>query len=138
MDAIPLLEAPLSPLCIPDIAEQMETPADLFKHTLLRSYRADEWPRWFEAAGLRQTMLVSGSIVFDSSLAMMEAALQGAGIALAPPAMFSRLLQSETVRQPFDTAVTIGSYWLTRLQSRMETPAMMRFRDWILRASERS
>ncbi len=134
VEAIPLLEAPLSPLCIPDIAEQLETTADLFKHTLLRSYRADEWPRWFDAAGLRQSMPVSGSIVFDSSLAMMEAALQGAGVALAPPSMFSRLLQSETVRQPFAIAVTTGGYWLTRLQSRMETPAMARFRDWLLGA----
>lgn len=134
VDAIPLLEAPLSPLCIPDIAERLKTPADLFEHTLLRSYRADEWPRWFDAAGLRQSMPVSGSIVFDSSLAMMEAALQGAGIALAPPVMFSRLLQSETIRQPFDTGITIGSYWLARLQSRTETPAMIRFRDWLLGA----
>lgn len=134
VDAIPLLEAPLSPLCIADIAEQLDTPADLFKYTLLRSYRADEWPRWFDEAGLRQSMPVSGSIVFDSSLAMMEAALQGAGVALAPPSMFSRLLQSEAIRQPFDTAVTIGGYWLTRLQSRTETPAMTRFRDWILGA----
>lgn len=134
MDAIPLLEAPLSPLCVPDIAERLKTPADLFKYTLLRSYRADEWPRWFDAAGLRQSMPVSGSIVFDSSLAMMEAALQGAGIALAPPSMFSRLLQSEAVRQPFDIAVTTGGYWLTRLQSRTETPAMARFRDWLLGA----
>src|SRR5690606_28217983 len=52
IDALRLLEAPLSVLCVPEIAEQLKTPADLFRHTLLRSYRADEWQQWFSAAGV--------------------------------------------------------------------------------------
>ncbi len=39
-------------------------------------------------------------IVFDSSLAMMDAALQGAGVALCPPRMFTRQLASGAIRQP--------------------------------------
>jgi LysR family transcriptional regulator of beta-lactamase len=74
------------------------------------------------------------SIVFDSSLAMMEAALQGAGVALAPPLMFSRLLRAEAIRQPFEIGVSTGSYWLTCLQSRIETPAMAAFRNWLVKA----
>ncbi|HEU4986687.1 MAG TPA: LysR substrate-binding domain-containing protein [Rhizobiaceae bacterium] len=132
IDALRLLEAPLSVLCVPEIAEQLKTPADLFRHTLLRSYRADEWPQWFSAAGVPTNMPLPKSIVFDSSLAMMEAALQGAGVALAPPLMVSRHLRAETIRQPFDVTVTTGSYWLTRLQSRAESAAMVAFRDWLL------
>ncbi len=128
-------EAPLSPLCIPEIAEQLKAPADLIKHTLLRSYRADEWPQWFAAAGVSARMLLPKDIVFDSSLAMMDAALQGTGVALAPPLMFSRHLRAEMIRQPFDTTVTMGNYWLTRLQSRSETPAMTAFRDWLVEAA---
>jgi len=45
--------------------------------------------------------------------------------------MFSRHLLAEAIRQPFDIAVTTGSYWLTRLQSRPETPAMASFRGWL-------
>ncbi len=135
VDALRILEAPLSPLCIPEIAEQLKAPADLIKHTLLRSYRADEWPQWFTAAGVSARMLLPKDIVFDSSLAMMEAALQGTGVALAPPLMFSRHLRAEIIRQPFDTTVTMGSYWLTRLQSRSETPAMTAFRDWLVEAA---
>lgn len=75
------------------------------------------------------------SIMFDSSLAMMEAAMQGAGIALAPPLMFARQLLSETIIQPFETTVTMGSYWLTRLQSRTETQAMAAFREWLTDAA---
>ena len=130
-DACPLLEAPLTVLCVPQIAEQLHSPADVLKHTLLRSYRADEWSLWFQAAGLPTDTRVPRSIVFDSSLAMMEAALQGTGVALAPALMFSRQLESDVVRQPFDVGITTGSYWLTRLQSRAETSAMLAFKRWL-------
>ena len=130
-DACHLLEAPLTVLCIPAIAEQLHTPHDLLKHTLLRSYRADEWSLWFHAAGLPVDTLVPRSIVFDSSLAMMEAALQGIGVALAPALMFTRQLENDLIRQPFDVGINTGSYWLTRLQSRAETSAMLAFKEWL-------
>ena len=130
-DACPLLEAPLTLLCVPQLAEQLRSPADVLKHTLLRSYRADEWNLWFQAAGLPSDTRVPRSVVFDSSLAMMEAALQGAGVALAPARMFSRQLENDVIRQPFEMGITTGSYWLTRLQSRAETPAMVAFKGWL-------
>jgi len=98
---------------------------------VLRSYRADEWNLWFQAAGLPADTLVPRSIVFDSSLAMMEAALQGVGVALAPAAMFARQLESDAIRQPFNVGISTGSYWLTRLQSRAETSAMLAFKAWL-------
>ncbi|QXI30817.1 LysR family transcriptional regulator [Pseudomonas vanderleydeniana] len=132
VEAMRLLEAPLSVLCTAQIARQLQSPADVLKQTLLRSYRTDEWPEWFENAGLPANSLVANSVVFDSSLAMMEAALQGAGVALAPPMMFSRQLDAGDIRQPFDIGIVTGSYWLTRLQSRTETSAMAVFRDWLI------
>jgi LysR family transcriptional regulator of beta-lactamase len=135
VDALRILEAPLSALCTPEIAEQLSTPADLAQHTLLRSYRSDEWQQWFAAAGVSTRMPVPRDIVFDSSIAMMEAAMQGAGIALAPPLMFARHLRAETIRQPFNVTVTMGRYWLTRLQSRTESPAMAAFRNWLVEAA---
>lgn len=130
-DACELLAAPLTVLCVPPLAEQLHAPEDLLKHTLLRSYRTDEWNLWFQAAGLPADTSVPRSIVFDSSLAMMEAALQGIGVALAPAMMFSRQLESDVIRQPFNVGISTGSYWLTRLQSRAETPAMLAFKRWM-------
>ncbi|VVO47885.1 HTH-type transcriptional activator AmpR [Pseudomonas fluorescens] len=135
IEASKLIEAPLSVLCVREIAGQLQEPADLLKQTLLRSYRTDEWPEWFLAAGLRANTPAPRSIVFDSSLAMMEAALQGAGIALAPPLMFARQLAAGAIEQPFDIGITTGSYWLTRLQSRPETSAMTMFKEWLLQAA---
>ena len=130
-DAFRLFEAPLSPLCTPKLAETLKTPADLMEATLLRSYRADEWSNWFAAAGVTPAAQVNAGIVFDTSLGMMEAALQGLGVALAPPSMFSRHLASGAIIQPFPVTISLGSYWLTRLQSKPQTPAMQAFSDWM-------
>ncbi|MBR0556316.1 LysR family transcriptional regulator [Ciceribacter sp. L1K23] len=128
-EAHSLFEAPLSPLCIPAIAQSLKRPDDIARHTLLRSYRRDEWPMWFAAAG-SVAPPVHGP-VFDSSSLMVEAALSGIGIALAPPLMFARHLSAGTLIQPFPIAVATGCYWLTRLKSKAETPAMTAFRNWL-------
>lgn len=129
-DAIQLFPAPLSAVCAPQIAERISAPADLAEEALLRSYQADEWPRWFAAAGV-VCPAIRGT-VFDSSVTMAEAAAQGAGVALLPVAMFERELSLGRLVQPFDIEVPIGSYWLTSLKSKAETDAMRAFRLWIV------
>lgn len=136
LDAAELFEAPLSVLCIPWIADELSSPEDIFRHTLLRSYRNDKWPKWFAAAGLQGPATLRG-MVFDSSLAMMEAAIQGEGIALAPPLMFSRLLGAGAIVDPFRVSISSGSYWLTKLQSKNPSGAMQSFAHWLFQqASE--
>ncbi|WP_159946011.1 LysR family transcriptional regulator [Rhizobium sp. 18065] len=130
-EAEQLLEAPLSPLCLPQIAVRLKAPEDLLGETLLRSYRASEWASWFATAGVEASAPMKG-MVFDTSLAMIEAAQQGAGVALAPPLMFQRLLTSGQLVQPFAIETGMGSYWLTRLKSRQLTAGMRLLQDWLL------
>lgn len=129
-EADALMDTPLSPVCSPAIAGRLQAPADLAREPLLRSYRPDEWPRWFEAAQLPPPRLRGP--VFDSSVTMAAAAEQGAGVALLPPAMFAEALRDERLVQPFALHITLGGYWLTRLRSRPPTPAMTSFRHWLL------
>jgi LysR family transcriptional regulator of beta-lactamase len=124
------MDAPLSPVCAPEVAQRLEKPADLVNEELLRSYRMDEWALWFRAAGLQPPGLRGW--MFDSSLTLVDAAAQGVGVALAPVAMFARPLAERRIVQPFRITVLTGGYWLTRLKSRSETPAMVAFRDWLL------
>ncbi|MCC5882129.1 MAG: LysR family transcriptional regulator [Halomonas sp.] len=132
LEAQRLFDAPLSPLCVPRIAEAITTPADLARQTLLRSYRESEWSHWFAAAGLTRPPARTHGVTFDSSLAMMEAAVQGVGVALAPPRMFTRQLNSGQVVQPFDVHAALGSYWLTHLKSRKPSSAMQTFAHWLI------
>lgn len=126
-----LCESPLTPLCTPDIAKALREPADLLQFTLLRSYRRDEWSSWLQKAGGPLLPPSQPVVVFDSSVTMLAAAEQGVGIALAPAAMFSHLLAQGRIVRPFQTELVLGSYWLTRLQSKPETAAMRDFSQWL-------
>ena len=133
-EALRLFAAPLYPLCAPILARRLRHPADLMRETLLRSYRVDEWARWFAAVDLPAPNV--RGFVFDSSLTMAEAAVQGAGVALLPARMFEHDLRQGRLVRPFEAGVTLGEYWLTRLKSRSETAAMAAFRQWLVAQPE--
>lgn len=134
-EAIHLMEAPLSAVCAPAIAADLQSPADLARVELLRSYRLDEWSLWFRAAGMDPPG--RRGWVFDSSLTLVEAAARGVGVALVPVAMFGHDLDAGRIVQPFTITALTGSYWLTRLKSRGETASMKAFRRWLLSELER-
>lgn len=127
--ALRLFEAPMTPVCAPALSAKLHRPADLAEHILLRSYRADEWTLWSEAAGIEP--LQARGPVFDSSIALAEVAAAGEGVALVPALLFSRYFDDGRLLRPFPIEVSLGSYWLTWLQSRSLTPAMLAFRDWL-------
>jgi LysR family transcriptional regulator of beta-lactamase len=127
--AEPILEAPLTPLCAPAVAARLSNPGDLAHETLLRSYRAEEWGRWFEHAGVVCPPLRGP--VFDSSPIIANAAAAGLGVGLLPVAMFEGELARERLVRPFALAIDVGRYWLTRLNSRTDSAAMGAFRTWL-------
>ena len=127
--ATPVLEAPMTPICAPDIASRLAEPADLARETLLRSYRADEWDRWFAAAGAPCPPLRGP--VFDASPTMAACARAAAGVALLPANMFEDDLAAGRLVQPFDTQIDLGRYWLIRAVARPESAAAAAFRDWL-------
>jgi len=131
-DAVPILEAPMSPLCAAGVARRLSLPGDLQREVLLRSYRPDEWKLWFEAAGGVPPPMRGP--IFDASPTLAAAAASGAGVAMLPVRLFEQDLTSGRLVQPFGLCVDTGRYWLTRLKSRPETPAMIAVRQWLERA----
>ena len=69
--------------------------------------------------------------MFDASTLMVQAAILGEGVALAPATMFQRELNLGTLVQPFAQEVDVGGYWLTRLISKPPTRAMQAFQAWL-------
>lgn len=125
-----LMAAPMAPLTSPDIAAGLASPGGLAKATLLRSYRAQDWPAWLAAVGAPH--ISARGPMFDTSHLMVHAAMLGEGVALAPPAMFARELASGRLVQPFAREVDVGAYWFTRLISKPPTPALAAFEQWLL------
>ncbi|CAI0728495.1 HTH-type transcriptional activator AmpR [Serratia entomophila] len=129
-----LFDAPLTVLCPPAVAARLRTPQDLQHELLMRTYRKDEWERWFAAAQVAPWRI--NGPVFDSSRLMVEGAIQCGGVALAPPCMFGRELREGVLQRPFAAEAHLGSYWLTSLKSRAMTPAMKVFVGWMSRQAE--
>ncbi len=132
VEADPLMTASLAVLCAPGLADRVKAPGDLIGMTLLRSYRPDEWPRWFDAVGLACPPL--NGMMFDSSVTTAAAAMAGAGVALLPPVMFADALDRGALARPLETEITTGGYWLTRLKTRAPGAAMSAFRGWLIDA----
>lgn len=124
-----LMAAPLAPMCNPELAEGLQTPADLARFPLLRSYRQGDWPLWFAAA--RVAEIPANGPIFDASHLMAHAAIRGLGVALLPAAMFAREMEAGQLVQPFAATAQTGSYWLTHLASRPSTVGLDRFREWL-------
>ncbi|WP_330960698.1 LysR family transcriptional regulator [Photobacterium sp. 53610] len=131
-EATKLFPAPFTVLCQPLIGQAMSSPRDVLNYTLLRSYHPDEWQLWLDEAKVAVPKAKLSAIVFDSSISMIEAAIQGYGVALAPPAMFERQLAEEKLVQPFEIYLHKGAYWLTKLHGQQETQAQLQFKAWLL------
>jgi LysR family transcriptional regulator of beta-lactamase len=131
LEALPLIDAPLTPLCAPSVAEGLTRPEDLARIPLLRSYRADEWPTWFAAAGVACPDLHGP--VLDSSVAMADLAEADLGVALLPARMFARRLRLGRLARPFAAEAVTGRYWLTWSKGRPPTPGMRRVQSWLER-----
>jgi LysR family transcriptional regulator, regulator of gene expression of beta-lactamase len=129
-EAVRLFAAPLTPVCAPNIAKKLRRPSDLKREVLLRSYRPDEWPQWFAAAGL-VSPTIKGAM-FDSSIIMAEVAARGAGVALLPASMFAEELRQGRLVRPFKIDIHTGDYWLTSLRSKHQSAAMLAFKTWLL------
>lgn len=124
-----LVEAPMAPMCAPALAREIQTPSDLARFPLLRSYRAGDWPAWFAAA--RSPDIPATGPVFDASYLMALAAIRGLGVALLPVPMFQREIVGEQLVQPFAVTASAGSYWLTHLASRPTSAGLERFTAWL-------
>ncbi|WP_350356314.1 LysR family transcriptional regulator [Leisingera thetidis] len=134
LTAHPLMETPLTPLCSPLLASRLAGPDALGHQVLLRSYRSDEWPIWFQEAGAKYSKL--DGPVFDSSIAMAELAAKGMGVALLPYSMFQAQLADGRLTRPFEVEIATGRYWITRLASKEASAAALAFEAWLAETAQ--
>jgi LysR family glycine cleavage system transcriptional activator len=121
----------LTPLCGKAFIDQIRTPEDLRNLPLIRSDEEDEWQIWFAAAGVDGIGPIRGP-VFDSTRIAAQAAIDGLGIVMAPPALFLDDLAEGRLHQPFPLQVkTDKSYWLVAPEPWAERPKIKAFRNWI-------
>ncbi|MFD2262096.1 LysR substrate-binding domain-containing protein [Lacibacterium aquatile] len=134
--ADPLFTADLFPVCAPGLAARLKTMADLARETLLEVRHAPgEWRDWLSAAGLG-SMVPSSSLSFDFHAFALQAALDGAGVALARRPFVTDDLKAGRLIAPFALSLPKGGAWC--LLYRPEAAggsAFLKLRDWLIGAA---
>jgi LysR family glycine cleavage system transcriptional activator len=142
MDAIPLGDVELFPVCRPDLLlngrEPPSTLDALSSHTLLhddalRLNERKDWRHWLQGAGAPDLSLADHGIHFNQAALAYEAAIQGHGVALAKNVLVSWDLRLGRLVRPFEYSCPTGlSYWSICRPSRSNEAKVAAFRDWLV------
>jgi LysR family transcriptional regulator, glycine cleavage system transcriptional activator len=130
-----LCKEQLFPVCSPKIAEgraRLSKPADVLKFPLLHLDTRADWPQWLEAAGVAGADVSRGPVLNRASM-LIDAAIDGQGIALARTALAAWDLLNGRLVRPFDVALPLAkSYWIVCPKATAQLPKITRARDWLL------
>jgi LysR family glycine cleavage system transcriptional activator len=133
LNAVKLFDEALLPVCTPDYRNRvgLKAPADLARATFLRHARTP-WVSWFLAAGLDWPEPASGPM-FDNTLLMLTAALDGQGIALGRHWLTVDELRAGRLVAPFELRVRDDfQYWLIWPTGRSANKDATLLREWLL------
>jgi LysR family glycine cleavage system transcriptional activator len=132
-EAMKLLEGNLFPVCSPAYRKAhggLRRPKDLLQALLLR-LPGQPWKPWFSAAGLRDEEPTKGPIFSDADL-MLDAAVNGQGIALARSMLVREHLSSGRLVIPFDISIPASSsYFAVYTAHSSERPEIKVLLDWL-------
>jgi LysR family glycine cleavage system transcriptional activator len=126
-----LMDDTLFPVCSPRIAQGLpKRPSDLARYILLRS-ETEFWQPWFRAAGLDWPEPARGPSYNDASH-MMQAAIEGQGVALARRSLIGSDLRNGLLVRPFDATVpSPNRYYLVYPPRLASSPKLAQFRAWL-------
>jgi len=134
LDVVRLYSERLFPVCSPKLVagrNRIAKPADLLKFPLLRLEDARNWTRLFEAAGVKATV-GSGPVLNRASM-LIDAAIDGQGIALARTALAAWDLINGRLVRPIDVSLRMANtYWIVCPKAASDVPKVATFRNWIL------
>ncbi len=133
-----LFPSAVLPVCTPKIAASLATVDDLKRAVLIRvSNMPNDWPHWFARAG-HTPVRAAGEAFFESNAMAMQAALDGAGVAVAQVAYVSDALTAGRLVAPFPIVAIKREDWLLEYRPpRQEEPALKAFRDWVRAEAKR-
>jgi LysR family glycine cleavage system transcriptional activator/LysR family transcriptional regulator of beta-lactamase len=133
-----LFPSTLVPVCTPALSTSLRRPLDLRKATLIVvPHLADDWPCWFEAAGVGTPIRPAGEVVFDHNTMAMQAVLDGVGIAIAQPLFVTDALKAGRLVAPFPIVATKREFWYLEYRPiREQDPALLAFRGWLREEAE--
>ncbi len=133
--AEPLLCLDYFPVCAPGFMHNDKplTEIDNLRYyTLLHDADYSCWRDWLALAGVDGVRAESGNIIDDTNV-LIQAAIDGQGIALGSTAFVQDLLDSGRLVKPFDiTLENDSAYYVVCPEAHLQNPAVRAFKTWLL------
>ncbi len=130
-----LLGLDFFPICSPGFMHNdkpLTKLENLRYYTLLHDAGHSCWRDWLELAGVDDLKAESGNIIDDTNV-LIQAAVDGQGIALGSSAFVQDLLDSGRLVKPFDiTLRNEFAYYVVCPESHLKNPAVRAFKEWLL------
>src|ERR1700732_4174273 len=135
LDAVRLCSEQLFPVCSPKLMvgrNRIAKPSDLLKFPLLHLDDRKAWSQRFEAAGVAEPETSHGLVLNRASM-LIDAAIDGQGIALARTALAAWDLINGRLARPFDLGLRLSNtYWIVCPKATAAKPKIATFRAWLL------
>jgi len=135
-----LMTEDVFPVCSPSLRDGRKpllTPRDLKHHTLLHDDYIVNWETWSTAAGLDGIDLDRGLRFTDSAL-VLQAAMEGHGVALARHVLVAEDLAAGRLVRLFDIKLPGDyAYYVVAPPHYFSRPKVKAFRDWLFAEAER-
>ena len=120
-------------VCAPKLLDgphPLNSPADLAHHTLLHDQMREDWQMWLDHAGV--TVGPGRSLGFSHSNMVLDAAIDGLGVALGRSIMVADDLAAGRLVKPFALSLKAEfAYHLVCPPDHVGRPKVKAFRDWI-------
>ena len=136
LEATRLCAEQIFAICSPKLLagrNRLQRPADVLKWPLLRlEDQSKAWERWFALAGVAAPEQLAGPVLNRASM-LIDAAIDGQGIALARTTLAAWDLISGRIVRPFDLSWRpADTYWIVCPKATAKVAKIGRFRDWLL------
>ncbi|HKJ53946.1 MAG TPA: transcriptional regulator GcvA [Gammaproteobacteria bacterium] len=144
LDTVFLFSYDLIPVCAPELMQAengLEKISDLNHHTLLHSDYSSldaafpDWEMWLKVVGADDVDIGHG-IYFGQADQLIQAAIDGQGVALIANVMVERAIAEGKLVQPFSTRLPVKmSYHLVTSPGKSRIAKVRAFREWVLEES---
>jgi LysR family glycine cleavage system transcriptional activator len=136
LEATQLCAEQIFAICSPKLLagrNRLRRPADVLKWPLLRlEDQSKAWERWFALAGVAAPERLPGPVLNRASM-LIDAAIDGQGVALARTTLAAWDLISKRIVRPFELSwPPTGTYWIVTPKATAKVEKIRRFRDWML------
>lgn len=133
--ADPLLSLDFFPVCSPTFMSNDKPLSDINNlryYTLLHDANYQCWSDWINLAGIEEINSSKGTIIDDTNV-LIQAAVDGQGVALGSTTFVQDLLESGRLIRPFDiTLENECAYYIVCPEAHLKNPSVQAFKNWLL------